>query len=116
MGRSDEEYYKCAECRVPTNSVERHTPVEANNNIRIDRSDCRLLNAVMNVPLSKHYAKLYSGGYTVCRIFDAGCKLLLFYFCFLPLNHFPTLAKLYQKLFTGPAVNSPLILWRKAGP
>lgn len=47
---------------MPTNSVECHTPVEANNNIRIDRSDCRLLNAVMNVPLLKHYAKIILWG------------------------------------------------------
>lgn len=84
MGGSNGEYYKCAECSVPTSSVECHTPVEANNNIRIDRLDCRLFNAVMNVPLSKHYAKIILWGLHCVGYLMLDVNFFFFTFAFSP--------------------------------
>lgn len=67
-----------------------------------------------HVVYANYAMRLHYAGYFVLDVGFFNC--IFFHFVFLPLNHFPTLAKLYQKLFTGPAVNSPLILWRKAGP
>lgn len=64
----------------------------------------------VNCAMRLHYA-----GYLMLDIGFFN-RTSFFHFCFLPFNHLPILARLYQKLFTGPAVNNPLILWRKAGP